>query len=190
MISDIVQFGKNNSNVVLVLAEVKKIAAYRLLNDKDSDTLSLIAEEMIGFVSGALTTVSEYSAKFWIESNVISGTEQTEYLFRVSLNALIDFSAKEELLSITHSGNDFRNGAAGKIKGFFDLFKPVENDNTIPTIYDMGRGAAHFVLTRNSNETEKYDGLEKCILNGFADDILIGVSKSIAKITVKKIISA
>lgn len=111
MKTDVVSISYNGQNTQLAELQAKKIAEYKGLSEKDALHLFLLTEEMMGLMR---SITGATNGKFWIED------EDGVYRLHLSVGAVVDKQAREQLLATASSGkNEATRTLSGKLREFF-----------------------------------------------------------------------
>ena len=195
MKSDVCKIENGTLDLGLILKESEKVAVYNKLNEKQTNQLRLICEELDGMLPNI---INDFSGDFWIdfEEGVCKANAEI---------TIADFSAdaKSELIKVSKNNkNAFATGLVGKIRSIIeDLFL----DSKTYKSYDMSmlfssaieysvgleESAYRWSLNKyrkaiSEENAPEWDELEKSIIASLADDIIIGVKGKKASIVVVK----
>ena len=177
-----------------VLREVRKTAQYCDMSDKDQLRLRLLAEELIGMLTGIL---GEYKACFWMEE------EHNNFTLHLLVKKTLAAAEKKKLLSASTSGrNEATGGVMGKIRNFFencmDNYEECGSYNAKngTPLNDMYSGCSisgsqmTWSLKEYNQAVKKkdktWDELEKSIVGQLADDVLVKIHGDQTEVLVKK----
>lgn len=194
MKSDVCSILCNNDSLNEILNQVEKCAEYNKLDEKNVRQLRLLSEELVGMLP-MLTDF--YMGEFWIENN------GSRYEIHASVNVdRKDLLYREKAMSISKSGiNEDSRGLLGKIREAVEVM--IENYNMagesgmLPGDGGMGYYASQYYSqawsmntyinqAEDANQTEDWDELEKSIIAKYADDVVVGISKGVVHIVLKK----
>jgi hypothetical protein len=167
----------NEHGLKRILAETEKIGSLYGLKQSDSGKLRLLAEEMLGLT---IRLFNDLKYEFYIQVN--SG--ERRFMLNLSAETQVKTSQKDKLLSLSQSGeNKAAKGLLGKISSIFESLVMDEHEFDIVYIphYDGMGMSAYFSLSDYRNEwsekpvADRWDGLEKSIIDTIAEDLVIGV---------------
>lgn len=171
-----------------VFSKIEKSAEAWKLTPKETNTLRLLGEEMLGLAEGNAVI---NSLEFFVK------TEEKNFELRLVAKAKITPEQKKQFVSAsTEHKNEMSKGLKGKIKSMFDDFFYIEPNTSVPDLGLMPGVYDGYVAMWSMNEytntvsideqKKDWDGLEKSILLNFADDVIIGASLGQVDIIVKK----
>lgn len=194
MKSDVCKILCNNDSLNEILGQVEKCAEFNKLDEKNTRQLRLLSEELVGMLP-ELTDF--YTGEFWIEN---SGSR---YEIHASVNVdRKDMLYREKAMSISKSGiNEAARGMLGKIREAVEVM--VENYNRageagmLPVDGGMGYYSSQYYSqawsmntyinqAEDADKEEDWDELEKSIIAKYADDVVVGISKGVIHIVLKK----
>ena len=157
------------------LTETRKVARYQDLGRDEAKQLRMIAEEMLGLARSA---AGVRHATFWLE------TEGNTIECHLKTTARMDKEIKAKLLSSSTSGkNEITNTLTGKLRDAFEqalLAEAGGADSAVPEEFNMDVRSYHL------NGAE-WDGFEKTLLKGIADNIKIGIRGKSVEMTISKL---
>lgn len=169
------------------------------IDRKKAIHLRLLAEETVGMVK-AMT--GDFEALFWME------LDDGEYKVKLTVKTDMDREKKEELLSLSTSGdNTAAKGVMGKIRelienSLLDLDSALKMQNKYGgnngyTYVGMGmledapvwslnsyREALEDKSDRDDSEEEAWDELERSIVASLAKDVTIGIKNNLVDMTI------
>lgn len=193
MKTDILHITAESSNLESILAETEKASSYSQLDEKQSDRLRLLAEELVEMLPELLKFGS---GDFWIES------EGKKFELHTSLvpNEALTAEKREELLAVSTTGkNESARGIMAKIRlaAEFMLIDYEKTAAVTVPFYANGVDASSGIPSvmwslesyREKSQAEKgepWDELERSIIANLADDVLVGLSGRKVEIIVKK----
>ena len=192
MKSDIFSWGKD-TDIAPILSETERFGIFTGLERKEADILRLLAEEMFGMTRGILSARegwNEWSGAFLAEN------DGRDFTLRMTVKARITSKARDDFLSAAKDGvNANEKGIFGKLRGVFERMIFASDDvpsETFP-LYAYGNGIpvlwsvhAYSSTLDKKEKVREWDGMEKNILIGVADDVIAGVSALGAELTVRK----
>lgn len=175
-------------NTEAVLNQTSAFAKENNLQDKDVNTLRLLAEEMLSLVE---SLIKKTSGEFWLERT-------DDGIFELHLKAKtqsITMKQKEKLIDVsTDKKNLSARGFRGKLRAIFDAYLDESSFNSFSVATDaLGNFTIMPILSMleyqnniKKDEADDWDGLEKSILEKLADDVLVGALNSGVELIVKK----
>ena len=176
MRSDIVNIDNSGLGFRYAIEQVKKVAAYKELDEGEAVTLQILTEEMLSL---ARSITGELDASFWIE------TEGARADLHMTTKAVLDKEKRAELIaSSTSRKNESAKTFLGRLRDRFEEAMTAEASHFDPAadlLSDLPGGVG---------DTPEWDGYERSILKQLADDIKIGIRKDIVEITVSKNLDA
>ncbi len=202
MTTDVIHVTNKGAGIEEALRQTEAAAAFRGLPEREAIHLRLLAEEMLGMLR-ALT--GERAADFWIES------DGGAFRLRLKTTTEMNNDLRRKLLSAASSGeNAAAKGVLGRLIDLFErLVEPT--DATMPRVYLNGWGWAGaeplpvdqtaaivqatavntgdvWSLRRcvNNSAPADWDGLERSVIAGIADDVEIGIAFGTVEMTVYK----
>ncbi len=173
-----------------VFSKIEVAAAAWKLSPKETNTLRLLGEEMVGMTEN-MVHVSELD--FFVKSE--------EKNFELHLTAKADISPEKKIEFIeasTNKKNESEKGFKGKLKSLFENLLYSDTGTALASSFYGVYGATSgidqtiwsmdsYLKTAPQEEQKKdWDGLEKSILANLADDIIIGATTQAVEMTVKK----
>ena len=193
MKSNVCKIEKGTKDLTEILGESEKVAAYNGLNHKQTLQLRLLCEEIDGMLPQIL---GDFEGEIWIEF------EKSVCKVNVSI-VFEDFTAdkKKELISISkNKKNVAAKGITGKVRSVVEdllldeyaqqslamplnvCYLPVEHmDYTY--LWSLGQYKDE---VKKEEKAEQWDALEKSVIAGVADDVIVGVKGKKADIIVVK----
>ena len=193
MKSNVCKIEKGTKDLTEILGESEKVAAYNGLNHKQTLQLRLLCEEIDGMLPQIL---GDFEGEIWIEF------EKSVCKVNVSI-VFEDFTAdkKKELISISkNKKNVAAKGITGKVRSVVEdllldeyaqqslamplnvYYLPVEHmDYTY--LWSLGQYKDE---VKKEEKAEQWDALEKSVIAGVADDVIVGVKGKKADIIVVK----
>lgn len=179
-------------NMDEVFAKIEKAAQAWSLTPKETNTLRLLGEEMVG-MTASLARVDDLD--FFVKSE-----EKNFELHLVAKASITPAQKREFVQASSHKQNQMSKGLKGKVKSIFEDFFYIDPDiayNNVPYGYVVAPAGAYNVAVAwsmneyintapLSEQKEAWDELEKSILINMADDIVIGASLGQVEMTVSK----
>lgn len=180
-----------------ILNECERYGTFAGLDNKDSNTLRLLSEEMFGMARSILHGHdADYEGVFSIESNA------KDFTLKLTVKAFISETSRENFMSASKDGtNTKEKSVLGKLRGMFErmIFSYKGDDLSLGYVYggdDIYTATTWSLLLRDPYEysgeaspgkdAEEWDGMEKNILINIADDVIVGVTVNGAEMTVRK----
>ncbi len=187
------------------LNEVESFAEKQDLDHKQTLRLRLLAEEMMGMVTGI---VGDFKALFWLEG------EDRNISLHIEARTVVDMSVRDELLSVSTTGKNIAaKGITGKLRDLFETYMLAYEEvdryavgngmNLFP--YDefdmmhagMDISSHYWSLRQYKNDVgerapedesaaQAWDELEKSIVGSLADDVLVGIRSDNVEMIVRK----
>ncbi|MBR2854032.1 MAG: hypothetical protein IKE81_06905, partial [Clostridia bacterium] len=112
MKTDVIAISSEENNMEAALNEIDKLSVYNQLSPKDSMSLRLLTEEMLGMMR---SITGERTGCFWIED------QDSVFQLHLQVETMMDFSKQEKLLEVSSTGkNEAAKGIMGRIRAFFD----------------------------------------------------------------------
>ena len=184
MKSDICKITGDKESLKAILQETEKAAAYNKLDQKSSNQLRLMAEELISMLPELL----EYAeGDFWIEA------QNNKYKLRTSLvpTKAMSSDKREKLLSISTTGkNDAGKGILGKILVAAQLMMIdyAQVSATSGNFYEMGRSWSldTYRSYAGKEKGQAWDELEKSIIASISDDVVVRIHEKKVEIIITK----
>ena len=174
MKSDIIQIDNQGNGFDLALAETRKAADFRGLNQKQSTQLQLIAEEVL---SMARSVTGEMSASFWIES------EGTAFNVNLTTQTVMDKEKRYQLISSsTAKKNAAASGFLGRIR---DAFEQAMAAEVTHDYQELPLEVQTDISGRYVDDPE-WDRYEASILKRMADDVKIFIRGGLVQLKVSK----
>ena len=206
MITERIEITSKDKNVPEILEVTEEFARSQNLNEKQALHMRLLAEELVGLISGITT---DFRAAFWVEGD--------KGICDVCLEAetLVNKKRRDELMLVSTSGKNTEvKGVIGKIRNVFEGFMLTYDDLDAQglmisqgTPYSVG-GMVDVNAYRSmesqiwsleeykqslgvndggSNEIiEAWDELEKSVIAKLADDVRVGIRGSHVTIVIHK----
>lgn len=174
MKSDIIMIDSLGKGFAEAIQETQKSAEIRGLNRRETVQLKMIAEEMLSLVR---SVTGERQASFWIES--------TEKAFQLNLTTKteLDKDKRANLISTaTSRKNEITRSFLGRLRDAFEEALTAEADHTF---YEMPDDVSNDLINRVVEDTE-WDGYERSVLKGLADNITIAIRGGMVSMTVSK----
>ena len=201
MTTDKIMVFSDGGGVEKAMVETERFARYHDLPEDKMLTLRLLSEELLGMVQGIAGNFEGY---YWLES------EGGEYHLKLRAEADMSKEKKKELMSVSHSGkNETTVGVMEMLKHL--LAGAQQDSGEDPYIDGMAffsgtgmRSADDLSATGfewsmmqylgNDGKTEaagvekkeKWDELEKSLIEQYADDVRVGVRGDIIEVTIVK----
>lgn len=198
MKSNICILNSDAKTLATALEEVEKVAKYNALTEKESKTLRLLAEELIGMEKGILgIRVGE----FYVENE---GKKEKEYKLHLISEMTLDLDEQDRFMELSSSGkNEAYKGFSGKIKEIAGMFlaEPAGAVRPYDASYMCAPGAymsygitgsfdyawtMQSYMQTSTEDENKWDELEKSVVAKYADDIVVGVTNKSVEIIVVK----
>lgn len=202
MKTDVIIVTPQGDGIAEALAQTEKAAAFCELNHKQTMHLCLLAEEVTGMLK---TIVGPAELRYWVES------EKLQFSLHVAANAEIDSDMRKELIGIsTKRENAAAKGFMGRVRDAFTRLFAASDNVTLATEYgyayvdvvgydasvDMSPNAMLYgwslkayrdaVEEHRTEETEKWDELEKSITAKLADDVQVFIRMNTVELVIKK----
>lgn len=197
--SDQLYIDSTEEKASAAIAVVDEFLSIQNLDRKKAIHLRLLAEEAVGMVK-AMT--GDFEALFWMEQ------EDGEYKVKLTVKTDMDREKKEELLSLSTSGdNTAAKGVMGKIReivenSLLDLDSALRQQskfggNNGYTYVGMGmledapvwslnsyREALEDKSDKDDTDDEAWDELERSIVASLAKDVTIGIKNNLVDMTI------
>lgn len=197
--SDQLYIDSTEEKASAAIAVVDEFLSLQNLDRKKAIHLRLLAEEAVGMVK-AMT--GDFEALFWMEQ------EDGEYKVKLTVKTDMDREKKEELLSLSTSGdNTAAKGIMGKIReiienSLLDLDSALRQQsqyggNNGYTYVGMGmledapvwslnsyREALEDKSDKDDTDDEAWDELERSIVASLAKDLTIGIKNNLVDMTI------
>lgn len=197
--SDQLYIDSTEEKASAAIAVVDEFLSLQNLDRKKAIHLRLLAEEAVGMVK-AMT--GDFEALFWMEQ------EDGEYKVKLTVKTDMDREKKEELLSLSTSGdNTAAKGVMGKIReivenSLLDLDSALRQQsqyggNNGYTYVGMGmledapvwslnsyREALEDKSDKDDTDGEAWDELERSIVASLAKDVTIGIKNNLVDMTI------
>ena len=197
--SDQLYIDSTEEKAAAAIAVVDEFLSLQNLDRKKAIHLRLLAEEAVGMVK-AMT--GDFEALFWMEQ------EDGEYKVKLTVKTDMDREKKEELLSLSTSGdNTAAKGVMGKIReiienSLLDLDSALRQQskfggNNGYTYVGMGmledapvwslnsyREALEDKSDKDDTDDEAWDELERSIVASLAKDVTIGIKNNLVDMTI------
>lgn len=197
--SDQLYIDSTEEKASAAIAVVDEFLSLQNLDRKKAIHLRLLAEEAVGMVK-AMT--GDFEALFWMEQ------EDGEYKVKLTVKTDMDREKKEELLSLSTSGdNTAAKGIMGKIReiienSLLDLDSALRQQsqyggNNGYTYVGMGmledapvwslnsyREALEDKSDKDDTDGEAWDELERSIVASLAKDVTIGIKNNLVDMTI------
>lgn len=197
--SDQLYIDSTEEKASAAIAVVDDFLSLQNLDRKKAIHLRLLAEEAVGMVK-AMT--GDFEALFWMEQ------EDGEYKVKLTVKTDMDREKKEELLSLSTSGdNTAAKGVMGKIReiienSLLDLDSALRQQsqyggNNGYTYVGMGmledapvwslnsyREALEDKSDKDDTDDEAWDELERSIVASLAKDVTIGIKNNLVDMTI------
>lgn len=192
MQSNVCKINRGELDLRPLLEETEKVAQYNELSDKDSLSLRLLAEELVGMLP---FITSDFDGEFWI----VNDGSYYELCVRVFVESM-DVATRDRLIDVSKDNrNSSASGVFGKLRAIFDYMTMASNAGIISPAGKFGmatnidfsqmwsmREYEKSVKEKNGESTAKWDELERSILNKIADDVIVGVKGQNVTIIIKK----
>ncbi len=192
MISDkITVSDKSNDSIAIetALNMVEKTAGYCGYNDKEAKNLRLLAEEM---VAGSAVILDVFDGRLWVQS------EGGVFQILLEMTGMFTQAEREHLISLTRDNkNTMPKGFFGKLAMM--LGNAITGDSYYPYGAMEPYGAGGEILwgsmqiaeqmaemDKKANADPELSGIEKKIMNGLADDVIVSARPDRVTITVMK----
>ena len=193
MRSNICKIEKGTKDLATILRESEKVAVYNELTHKQTLQLRLLCEEIDSMLP---EIIDDFEGDLWIEFE--EGVCKVNVSIRFS-----EFTVekKDELIRISkNKKNAAAVGITGKIRSAVEnIFLDEETIRVCATssdAYYLGTGCSDYAClwslekyrndTRQKENTESWDELEKSVIASVADDVIVGVKGKQANITIVK----
>jgi hypothetical protein len=189
MKSDIIKISRNEDNLMQILSETKRTAAYAGLDAKQNIKMRLIAEEFIGMMK---ELSQDFDGDFWIEQENLSFS----FIAQIHINEVMDMQTKRKFIEIS---SDKKNAAAkgvmGKIRDVVENLLYPENAMYSASFISYQLESAvllndQWTLNRykdaERDKAEPWDELEKSIIANLADDVIVSVKGNNVEIVIIK----
>ena len=189
MKSDVIKISRNEDNLMQILSETKRTAAYAGLDAKQNIKMRLIAEEFIGMMK---ELSQDFDGDFWIEQENLSFS----FIAQIHINEVMDMQTKRKFIEVS---SDKKNAAAkgvmGKIRDVVENLLYPENAMYSSSFISYQLGTAvllddQWTLKRykdaERNNAEPWDELEKSIIANLADDVIVAVKRNNVEIAIMK----
>ncbi len=197
--SDQLYIDSTEEKASAAIAVVDEFLSLQNLDRKKAIHVRLLAEEAVGMVK-AMT--GDFEALFWMEQ------EDGEYKIKLTVKTDMDREKKEELLSLSTSGdNTAAKGVMGKIReiienSLLDLDSALRQQskfggNNGYTYVGMGmledapvwslnsyREALEDKSDKDDTDDEAWDELERSIVASLAKDVTIGIKNNLVDMTI------
>lgn len=197
--SDQLYIDSTEEKASAAISVVDEFLSLQNLDRKKAIHLRLLAEEAVGMVK-AMT--GDFEALFWMEQ------EDGEYKVKLTVKTDMDREKKEELLSLSTSGdNTAAKGIMGKIReiienSLLDLDSALRQQsqyggNNGYTYVGMGmledapvwslnsyREALEDKSDKDDTDGEAWDELERSIVASLAKDVTIGIKNNLVDMTI------
>lgn len=190
MKSNVIAFGRENTNINAILEEAERVAVYNGLQGKDVLHLRLLTEEVCCMID---SLVQFFEGSFYLEN------KGNSYKLSLVLNAdEMSKELKEELIKASSSGkNASAKGLIGRIRNVVQDYAMWHEDNTVNMyryVRDEERSdyTSAWYLSDLKEESQKsdspamWDDLGKSILVKLASEVIVGVNGTKIEIVVKK----
>ena len=174
MKSDIIKIDNQGNGFTEAIQETQKTAEYQGLEKKEIICLKMVAEEMLSL---ARSVTGEMQANFWLES------EGKAFELFMTTKTVMDKDKRYQLISSTTSRqNEIRKSFLGKLRDSFEQAMAADGDRLY---YELPNNLSDDVSGAYVEDPE-WDGYERSVLRGLADDIKIAIKGSEVKMTVSK----
>ncbi|MBR5421417.1 MAG: hypothetical protein IK115_09745 [Lachnospiraceae bacterium] len=194
MNTDHIRVYSDGGGKIEAMDAAERFALYHRLEARDANCIRLLAEELLGMVSGI---IGHFEGDFWLES------EGDEFRIRLRADTYMDKNIRKELMSLSTSGKNESSisflGMLGRMLGHMILDEGAGEEMTGPAFYGaMGAPTADALSASDyewsylawksdsSQKTEDWDELEKSIIIKLADDVRVGVRGDTAELTIVK----
>ena len=193
MITDVIKVNTQGDGVKDAVAQTEAAARFCALDEKETLKLRLLAEEMLGLLTGL---TGEVDGEFYIE------TQNKHFSLHLTTFTLMNAEKRKELLDTSTSGtNAAAVGFMGKIRDFYE--SAFELPEGAPNYFAMGltdplmdpvslEGAAWSLGTYrdaiedNEEMKEEWDELERSIVANVADEIKIAIKGNNVEMIIEK----
>lgn len=193
MRSDIINIKEYPADAALALNETERAAAYNQLPPQHINTLRLLAEEQMAVTADLL---KKFSGQFWLENE--GNAFELHFLATSSigldqLDSFVDLS--------TSKSNTYPRGLKGRISAVIDSFL-MSYDETATARAGMSgmlsgvSTSADSIIwsmsqyqlqaTPEEKKEQELEGIEKSIIERYADDIEVTVRTNRVELVVKK----
>lgn len=174
---------KIDSDTATILDATEKFGKICELPDEDARTLRLLAQEMLSMTERLLDA---YGFSYYVEN------ADKLFSLHLTVNAAVNLTEKDMLLSVSKTGkNEATKGIWGKISGLFESMIMGEQEFPMATAISMPDSDMSYISPvplfdpAELPHQEDWNGVEKCIIDSLADDVLIGVRSNEAELLVK-----
>lgn len=197
---------KSESSIAKVLEQAEYFASEQGLSVKNTRRLRLIAEELLGMVSGI---TGDYKAMFWV-----SGDDSKCELHLMAKTNMTGAKRNELLSTATNGKNSAAVGIGGKLRNLLEagiyhfndtMLLAEEYGESVAVFYDYGmagmagqasmmtwtlsnyRSAINQQYQENEEDADTaWDELEKSVIANLADDVHVGIRSDNVEIVVYK----
>ena len=174
MKSDVIRIDNQGNGFAEAIQTAEKVAEYQGLNQKEAIQLKVIAEEMLSL---ARSVTGEMQASFWMEG------EGKAFDLHMSTKTVMDKEKRYQLISSTTARkNEISKSFLGRLR---DAFEEAMTADADMTCYELPNDVAADVSNRLIEDLE-WDGYEKSVLRGLADDVRIAIRGGLVDMTVSK----
>ncbi len=192
MKSDIITLKQFPGDIAGALEETERAAAYNRLKPQSINTLRLLAEEQIAITAEVLKT---FSGQFWLEND---GPDYELHLLALAPIGLEELDTFVDLS--TAKNNTYPKGMKGRISAVIDAFLIAQGESAAlgMGISDMMGGfipspdSMIWSMRRYQQDApeqakdEELEGIEKSIIDRYADDVVVTVRSNKVELVVKK----
>ena len=174
MKSDVIRIDNQGNGYAECVQLTEKCAQYRGLERKETVQLMMIAQEMLSL---ARSVTGEMEASFWLES------EGRAFTLYMTTETVMDKGKRNQLLSAaTSRKNEITGSFLGRLRDAFEEAMTAEADHVL---YEMPAGVMNDVNWYNAEDPE-WDGYERSVLRGLADNVKIAIRGGEVCMTVSK----
>lgn len=165
------------------LQEVERASERARLNREQTNTLRLLTEEMISMTTDILSTCQ---GMLWLE------WEGESWELHLTATAPIDPEARAALIAASREKiNSPVKGLKSKISALFAELLSAENASVPSVVMSGPEASAIWSLAEEYKQSgpdrlAELEGVERSILLGFADDVVVAVKNNWVELTVKK----
>lgn len=196
MISDTYLIKSTGEGREELLDDVQRVSEYCRMPKKTALHLRLLAEELTGLMN---SIAGDYDASFHIETG-----DSAVKLFLTS-EIILDSKMRRQLKSVSSTGkNAAAKGIMGRIReafiecmdscteagqsvcgpGMMNCAMMMNPDLCSPMMWSLSQYRTDIQITKNDENKEEWDELEKSIIANIADDVTVGISNKKAEIIV------
>jgi len=193
MKSDIIAIRELPADAANALAETERAAAYNHLQPQSVNTLRLLAEEAIAVTADVLKS---FVGQFWLEND---GPHYELHLLAAASIGLDELDTFVDLS--TAKNNTYPKGLKGKLSSVIDAFLIAQGETAAMGVGISGMlggisaspDSMVWTMSRYQQETpaeepkdEELEGIERSIIERYADDIVVTVRSNRVELVVKK----